>query len=74
MRRLGGWKAVKALRGVGARIRGGERILGDGDFVETVLWASSENLERRATRSPEIVLERDDACQNPSHSIAAPAG
>jgi len=64
----GGWKAIKTLRGVGARIRGGERILGDGDFVETVLWASSENLERRATRSPEIGLERDDACRNPSHS------
>ena len=26
----GGWKAIKALRGVGERIKGDERILGDG--------------------------------------------
>jgi len=63
----GGWEAIKTLRGVGARIRGDEPILGDGDFVETVLLASNESLERRATRSPEIVLERNDACRNPSH-------
>jgi len=48
VRSLGGWKAIKILRGVGARIKGDERILGDGDFVETVLGASNERLERRA--------------------------
>jgi hypothetical protein len=48
VRSLGGWKAVKVLRGVGERIKGDERILGDGDFVETVLGASNERLERRA--------------------------
>ena len=48
VRSLGGWKAIKALRGVGERIKGDERILGDGDFVETVLQASNERLERRA--------------------------
>ena len=48
VRSLGGWKAIKALRGVGERTKGDERILGDGDFVETVLGASNERLERRA--------------------------
>jgi REP element-mobilizing transposase RayT len=48
VRSLGGWKAVKALRGIGERIKGDERILGDGDFVEGVLNASNERLERRA--------------------------
>ena len=35
-------------RGIGERIKGDERILGDGDFVETVLGAGKERLERRA--------------------------
>src|SRR5512139_3050226 len=48
VRSLGGWKAVKALRGLGERMRGDERILGDGDFVEAVLAASNKRLERRA--------------------------
>ena len=48
VRSLGGWKTVKALRGGGERVKGDERILGDGDFVETVLKASNERLERRA--------------------------
>jgi len=48
VRSLGGWKAIKALRGMGERIKGDERILGDGDFVESVLGASNEGLERRA--------------------------
>jgi REP element-mobilizing transposase RayT len=48
VRSLGGWAAVKALRGMGGKIKGDERILGDGDFVEAVLRASNETLERRA--------------------------
>ena len=38
---------VKAMgRGVG-RMKGDERILGEGDFVEKVLKAARENLERK---------------------------
>jgi putative transposase len=48
VRSLGGWKAIKALRHVGERIKGDERILGDGDFVESVLRAGNERLERRS--------------------------
>jgi REP element-mobilizing transposase RayT len=48
VRSLGGWKAIKDMRGRGERIKGDERILGDGDFVESVLKAGNERLERRA--------------------------
>lgn len=38
---------MKALGGMGERIKGDERILGDGSFVEEVLRLSQERLERR---------------------------
>jgi REP element-mobilizing transposase RayT len=47
IRSLGGWSAVKALRGTSERIKGDERILGDGNFVEEVLKICQERLERR---------------------------
>jgi len=47
IRSAGGWSVVKAMgRGV-ERMKGDERILGEGDFVETVLKAARENLERK---------------------------
>jgi REP-associated tyrosine transposase len=49
IRSAGGWSAVKALRKNDARMKGDERILGDGDFVETVLSEARENLERKYT-------------------------
>jgi REP element-mobilizing transposase RayT len=48
MRSLGGWAAVKTRRGRGEKIKGDERLLGNGDFVEAVLQASNEKLEQRA--------------------------
>ena len=47
IRSLGGWKAAKALRRTVDRINGDERVLGDGDFVESVLAESKEQLECR---------------------------
>ena len=47
MRSAGGWSAVKAMRKGFERIKGDERILGDGPFVEAVLKAAQENLERK---------------------------
>jgi REP element-mobilizing transposase RayT len=47
IRSAGGWSVVKALRRSVNRVKGDERILGDGDFVETVLKAAQENLERK---------------------------
>ena len=45
VRSLGGWSAVKALRKVGAYMKGDERILGGGDFVESILAKAEEDLE-----------------------------
>jgi len=47
IRSVGGWAKLKALRKMGAYQKGDERILGDGDFVESVLAQAEENLERR---------------------------
>ena len=45
VRSTGGWSAVKALRKGFERTKGDERILGDGQFVETVLKEAQEHLE-----------------------------
>jgi len=47
IRSAGGWSVVKSLRKSAARIKGDERILGDGNFVEKVLKESQENFERK---------------------------
>ena len=59
VRSLGGWKAITVLRSIGERIKGDERILGDGDFVETVLGASNERLERRDDAAGDGVILTD---------------
>jgi hypothetical protein len=46
IRSLGGWSAVKALRKSGIQFKGDERILGDSEFVESVLKENNERLER----------------------------
>lgn len=46
-RSAGGWGAVKAMRRGMQRVKDDERILGDGDFVESVLQAAHENLDRK---------------------------
>jgi len=45
IRSAGGWSVVKALRKSAARMKGDERILGDGNFVEKVLNEARESLE-----------------------------
>lgn len=47
IRSMGGWAAVKQLRKARIFERNDERILGDGDFVESVLAASGEAMERK---------------------------
>ena len=47
IRSAGGWAAVKALRSAGARMKGDERILGSGEFVENALKLANEAFERR---------------------------
>lgn len=46
IRSAGGWSAVKSMRRSSSRIKGDERILGKGDFVEKVLEAAQEKISR----------------------------
>ena len=47
LRSSGGWVAVRAMRSEEIYQKADERILGDGDFVEEVLAASQERLDRK---------------------------
>lgn len=47
IRSAGGWAAVKALRKAKTYMKGDERILGDTDFVKSVLSQSKEAFDRR---------------------------
>ena len=47
IRSSGGWAAVKAKRRARIFEKSDERILGDGDFVEEVLSAAQEHMEKR---------------------------
>ena len=47
VRSAGGWAAVKALRAAKIFEKSDERILGNGDFVETVLAAANETMEKK---------------------------
>ena len=49
MRSAGGWSASRAMRNGESSMKGDERILGHGDFVETVLKAAQENLDRKSS-------------------------
>ena len=46
VRSAGGWSAVVGLRAANLRIAADERILGDSDFVETVLKNANERIEK----------------------------
>ncbi len=48
VRSAGGWSVVKAMRRGFERMKGDERILGDGDFVEAVLKKAQEDLDRKS--------------------------
>jgi REP element-mobilizing transposase RayT len=47
IRSTGGWAALKSYRRQKIHVKGDERILGDSDFVESVLNEQNERLERR---------------------------
>jgi putative transposase len=47
IRSSGGWHALKELRQMGVHFKSDERLLGDSDFVDTVLKAADEKLDRK---------------------------
>ena len=59
VRSAGGWLAVKELRKAKAYVKGDERILGDGEFVDQALLQAAEAFNRRYhLRSKGVDLER----------------
>lgn len=47
IRSSGGWSVIKSLRRANIHFKSDERVLGDSDFVERVLRAADESLERK---------------------------
>jgi putative transposase len=47
IRSAGGWSVLKAMRRAQSRMKGDERILGDGEFAQSVLDAAKEQYEER---------------------------
>ena len=47
IRSSGGWHALKALRREGIHFKSDERVLGDSDFVDSVLKAADEKLDQK---------------------------
>ncbi len=59
IRSAGGWTGIQVLRRTGGFQKSDERILGDGDFVESVLAEAEERMERKyAFRAKGITLEK----------------
>jgi predicted transcriptional regulator len=48
LRSLGGWSAIKGLRGDSIRFKGDERILGSSEFVQKVLKKANERLDEES--------------------------
>ena len=47
IRSSGGWHAPKELRRMGVHFKSDERLLGESDFIDTVLKAADEKLDRK---------------------------
>jgi hypothetical protein len=47
VRSTGGWQELKSMRRMGMHLKGDERLLGDADYVESVLNAAGEGLEKK---------------------------
>jgi len=47
IRSSGGWSVIKSFRRANIHLKSDERVLGDSDFVENVLKAADESLERK---------------------------
>ena len=71
IRSAGGWSALRSMRKAGIFEKSDERILGDGDFVETVLKAAKESMETRyALAAKGVVIE--DIIQAVSKLLSLP--
>jgi len=55
IRSTGGWQQLKALRKIGIRLKGDERILGDSDFVQMVLEVLRSGKQARTVMARSLV-------------------
>jgi putative transposase len=66
VRSTGGWKMLKERRRANIRMKGDERILGSGDFVEAVLKKANEDFEQRTllkVKGPDLETLIRSVCQ-----------
>ena len=59
VRSAGGWSVVRSLRNAGVFQKSDERILGDGDFVDSVLSDAQEALDNRYPLAARGVMIKD---------------
>ncbi len=52
IRSIGGWSQVLSMRGSGIKEKSDERILGSGEFVESLLRESDEQMSRQFVQKP----------------------
>ena len=57
-RSAGGWTAFKAKSMQRVHLKVDERILGDSDFVKTVLEEARENMERRYRLQAQVLISK----------------
>jgi len=74
VRSMGGWSVVKAMRRLGVREKGDERILGSGEFVEQLLEEASQKIKHQIPTHD--LVDRADkeiraACQKENLEVAA---
>jgi len=65
VRSTGGWGEILSARRAGTNLRSDERILGDSDFVENVLEAAEERVERETLYKAAGVSLEDAARRAP---------
>ena len=74
VRSMGGWSVVKAMRRLGVREMGDERILGSGEFVEQLLQEASQKIRHQIPTQD--LVERAEkeiraACRKENIEVAA---
>ena len=58
LRSYGGWAVLRSNWRMGRHLKGDERILGDSDFVESLLNSGEEQLERRYALQTRGIISR----------------
>lgn len=78
IRSVGGWHELSGLRRMKIHFKSDERVLGDSDFVETVLHSASEAMERRYRLKAEgytfksVAYRVGDIFDMPNRDVMAP--